>query len=163
MANMHVVPVQVRPQLPQFFGSDVGSRHTPPQAIWVGSLQTQVPMVHGTPAGQGSSQAPQWAVSLVRSTQPPPQHDSVAVHAVSQLPQWASSLVVSTHVPPQSVSVPEQPPPAPPPAPLAPLPVDPCVPDELAVVPLPCPQAAIVAETRSPAAYAYLLVMARRA
>jgi hypothetical protein len=63
-----VVPEQVVPQAPQFFGSFAVFTHTPPQLV--------------VPAGQVHLLSP---------------HVWLAAHRVAQLPQCAASLVVSTH------------------------------------------------------------------
>src|SRR5256885_2126318 len=116
------MPGQLWRQLPQFWGSAVGSTHAAVQRMYglrqvnphCMLLQTGMAFVG---VGQTLPQVPQFEVLVSRSThdplqfvvappqtvvQAPPLH-TCAVHIVGQAPQWLLSDLRSTHAPPQFV------------------------------------------------------------
>jgi hypothetical protein len=106
------------PQAPQLLTLAVVSMQAPLHRVNpVG--QEQAPLPHSCPVPQGALQAPQWSVSLLRSTQlvphavcpatvhvvpqSPAEQSCPAWQAVRQAPQWLPSLCRFTHAPSQSV------------------------------------------------------------
>jgi hypothetical protein len=80
--------------------------------------QVQAPATHVWPPAQVVPHAPQFALSLLRSTQPPlhaerpvaqaaahlpAEQTWPAAHAVPQAPQLATSVETSTHLPPHVI------------------------------------------------------------
>jgi hypothetical protein len=111
------------PHLPQLVGLVVRSTHAPSHAVSFSPQDMpQTPFEQTRGAAHVFSQAPQWAVSDVKSTQVPLQfvnpgaqvephmpaaHVATAfggaVHALLQAPQFFKSSEVCTQTPPQSV------------------------------------------------------------
>lgn len=76
-----------------------------PQLSWFVVRSTHAPLQHTWPASHVVPHAPQWKMSLSRSTHPLSQQSGVAPpQAMPHDPQFASSMAVSTHPPPQHVS-----------------------------------------------------------